>query len=169
MKISNRPNIIKINLLTIGFCALSVLMYVVCRVLEIAEHTPVGYLLLVLFFFNLLLLVFAIQRQMVFEFENSGAVICIRRYAWFSSGKSMVSPVFEMPCGKIKKVKIRPVLYQQYLEIYFISDRGKSVKTRINMTGCTKMQSLALLKSLQNDTVKDYKETEGLIKESGFR
>lgn len=151
MKISNRSQIIRINRLTVCFSIIIISLWSVYHFLEFKDNGfAVSSLLWFLLFLNILVILFSISRQKVFEFESSGEVVTIKTYSWFSSRKPVVSPAFEMPCKKITKVSIRRLLFKQYVELYFRSDSGKRIKTTIDIRGATRIQIKHLYDALQN-------------------
>ncbi|MFS4473255.1 hypothetical protein [Chryseobacterium sp. T20] len=102
----------------------------------------------------LLVLVYgALKKSFVFEYENSGQVVSIKNYQWFSGGKKL--PVFEMPQKKIVRIEIKNRGFRKYLIILFSNSSGKVLRRNIDITFCSENETQQLLGDIADNLVKE--------------
>lgn len=94
----------------------------------------------------------ALKKRFVFEYENSGQVVSIKNYQWFSGGKKL--PVFEMPQKKIVRIEVKKRGFRKYLIILFSNSSGKVLRRNIDITFCNENETCQLLGDITNNLVK---------------
>jgi hypothetical protein len=124
--------------------------------LTITIHLYLGYnsVLVILLVIGLLVLTYGrLKNQFIFEYENSGQVISIKSYRWFSGGKKY--QVFEMPQKKIVRIEIKERTFRKYLIILFSNSSGRILRRNIDITFCNENETQQLLGDISNNLVKE--------------
>ncbi len=148
MKINNKKRVshyiaFQLVVSTLLFLTITILMYLRSTFFS-------GIFFLIAF---LVLVYGLLKNQFVFEYENSGQMISIKSYQWFSRGKK--KSVFEMPQKKIVRIEIKERTFRKYLIILFSNSSGKLLRKNIDITFCSENETRQLLGNIANNLVKE--------------
>ena len=148
MKINNKKRVshyiaFQLVVSTLLFLTITILMYLRSTFFS-------GIFFLIAF---LVLVYGLLKNQFVFEYENSGQMISITSYQWFSRGKK--KSVFEMPQKKIVRIEIKERTFRKYLIILFSNSSGKLLRKNIDITFCSENETRQLLGNIANNLVKE--------------
>ncbi|SIR70942.1 hypothetical protein [Chryseobacterium sp. RU33C] len=146
MKINNKKRVSQYMI--------SQLIILALLLLTITIHMYLGYNSVLVILFVIALLVYGrLKNQFIFEYENSGQVISIKSYQWFSGGKKY--QVFEMPQKKIVRIEIKERTFRKYLIILFSNSSGRILRRNIDITFCSENETQQLLGDISNNLVKE--------------
>ncbi|WP_110366827.1 MULTISPECIES: hypothetical protein [unclassified Chryseobacterium] len=146
MKINNKKRVSQYMI--------SQLIILALLLLTITIHMYLGYNSVLVILFVIALLVYGrLKNQFIFEYENSGHVISIKSYQWFSGGKKY--QVFEMPQKKIVRIEIKERTFRKYLIILFSNSSGRILRRNIDITFCSENETQQLLGDISNNLVKE--------------